>query len=289
MEDVTDDAGTSPVGGLTYNSIMTCRLKTDYTREAGTYELIIFASTFEEGVTMPISTLPTPPSPDRPADYTAVDNMYEFYSDAGQPGWPAVPTVDTVATQWDPSICAWTLAVTATGITDTDPADVVVMLGGKRQEVKAGTLTATGFTAVIVDLEYAFVDYTLEIFFSVGTPGPSDPAWATVGAASITPMLCQLSTAEGSRSGSTIYARIQGVGSQDHGAVTLVRSTSASSGGSSGYTDLCAGPTTVIGYGIIQCDTVVGEVGSMPYVRVKTISGVAMSNLSTPVPYRTFV
>ena len=270
------------MGGLTYNSIMTCRLKTDYTREAGTYELIIFASTFEEGVTMPISTLPTPPSPDRPADYTAVDNMYEFYSDAGQPGWPAVPTVDTVATLWAPSICAWTLVVTATGITDTDPANVVVMLGGKRQEVKAGTLTGTGFTAVIVDLERAFVDYTLEIFFSAGTPGPSDPAWATVGAASITPMLCELSTAEGSRSGSTIYARIQGVGSQDHGAVTLVRSTSSSSGG---YTDLCAGPTTVIGYGIIQCDTVVGEVPPMTYVHVKTVSGGAVSNPTAPVPY----
>jgi len=270
------------VGGLTYNSIMTCRLKTDYTREAGTYELIIFASTFEEGVTTPISTLPTAANP----GYTAVDNQYEFYPEAGHPGnvppAPALPTVDTVVTQWDPSICAWTLAVTATGITDTVPADVVVMLGGKRQEVKAGTLTATGFTAVIVDLEYAFVDYLLEIFFSAGTPGPSHPAWATVGAASITPMLCELSTAEGSRSGSTIYARIQGVGSQDHGAVTLVHSTSASSGP---YTDLCAGPTTVIGYGIIQCDTVDEVVAPLAYVHVKTVSGGAVSNPTAPVLY----
>lgn len=135
MEDVTDDASTSPVGGLTYNSIMTCRLQTDYTREPGAYELIFFASTFEEAVTTPISTRPTPLNP----DYTAIDNQYEFYPAAGAPALPgnvptapALPTVDTVTPQWDPSICAWTLVVTATGITDTNTADVVVMFGGKK-------------------------------------------------------------------------------------------------------------------------------------------------------------
>ena len=284
VEDVTDDANTSPVGALTYNSIMTCRLKTDYTREAGTYELIIFASTFEEGVTIPISTLPTPLNP----GYTADDNMYEFYPAAGPTaellGLPAVPTVSDVTVVWDPSICAWTLAVTATGIMDTDPADVVVMFGGTRQEVKAGTLTATGFTAVIVDLEYAFVDYALEIFFPAGTPEPADPSWATFPASSITPQLCQLSTAEGSLAGSTIYAQIHGVGSQDHGAVTLVRSGSATSGG---YTELCVGPTTVIEYGIIQCDTVPGALSSV-FVHVKTVAGGAVTNPTAPVLYQTF-
>ena len=58
--DVLGEAN-GPVGLLSYNSKLQCRIRTDYTDTAHTAELIFFASTFEEAVTNNISTIPTVP------------------------------------------------------------------------------------------------------------------------------------------------------------------------------------------------------------------------------------
>ena len=169
----------------------------------------------------------------------------------------------------------------------TDVAsEIDVKFAGKDCTVLSVTTTPSVESVIIaqiVDLDRAWVDYPVEVFFKLGTPLPAS-AWPDITASSISPRLVELSTSIGSSGGSQIYANVQGVGTEDSGKLMLVDSTGV---------DLCQGSVQVLQYGIVQCDTIIAPYTTPTTVGVKDISGVAPNNNivydNLAVTYGTFI
>ena len=85
-------------------------MATDYKREAGDQELIVFASTFEEAV----------------CDFG--DCMFKFLPQSD------LPTITNVTVEYA-TIGNYRMIITGDGITDTSADTTQVYIGGKKQEV----------------------------------------------------------------------------------------------------------------------------------------------------------
>ena len=102
----------------------------------------------------------------------------------------------SVTAEYSQALSAWTLKIVGTSIVETDPSEITVLFGGKECTTLA-PITSTEFSVQIVDLESSFVDNSIEIFFSTGTPLPAQP-FTAISEADIYPQIVELSTNVGS-------------------------------------------------------------------------------------------
>jgi hypothetical protein len=207
----------------TSDSEIKCRMATDYTRQPGNAEVIVFAATYEE------AAWPLGQSRD-----------FAFLTSAN------IPTVTdlTVDFQADNT---YRLLITGTDITDTTVDTVDVYVGGIKQEVIS--VTPTSLEVQIMELNAGAAAQDIEIYFQEGVPNGMNVA-PFLNGVSFDPKLVDLSTSVGSEGGSTIYAVIEGRGIND--SVTLTNAAGV---------DLCAS-SNMVEYSLLECTLAAGVVPS---------------------------
>ena len=197
-----------------------CRMATDYRREAGESDVIVFASTFEEATF---------------AD--GVDRAFTFL-DTGS--IPTISALDVTFSTSDPDDMYYQLAIAASDITDASTAAMDVYIGGIKQEVLS--YTTDSLDVKLIDINSGSATNAIEVYFLAGVPDGLNAAPFSDGL-SFDPAFIKLSTNEGSAAGSTIYAVVEGQGVGDN--LTLVDSTGS---------DICAS-ASMVAYSLLECVT----------------------------------
>jgi hypothetical protein len=198
---------------VTENQVQ-CRLPLDHNREAKEYEVIAFASTFEEA-------------------NCEFKNCLFTFKPANE-----LPTVTGFSTQYDIRTNEWTIVVTGTGFSDSKDK-VEFFLDDTEQTV----LQATG-TKVVINVDEVksagLKTNKMDLYFSVGLPNGYTQLTRGV---KFSPKLVSLSTNTVSEAGGSIQAHIRGMGVDDE--LTLINATSKA--------DLCL-EAYMIAPGVLECE-----------------------------------
>ena len=194
----------------------TCRLPLDLNREVSQYELIAFASTYEEANCEVISGC-----------------MFTFVDDS------TLPVVTHNATaSFNTATSNYELTITGTGFTDA-ASDIDFFLAGVQQTVLSASSTEV---LIQVDtLTSGLTTNTMNLYFVIGIP---EGYTLLDNGITFTPKLISLSASSGSQAGSIITAVVKGVGVSD--SITLYDSATT--------TDICAS-SRVTAYGQLECVT----------------------------------
>lgn len=231
---------------------VTCRIAHDLNREAKEYEVIAFASAYEE------------------SNCEMQNNcLFEFLDTTALPEvtGPASAVFDSVSGEY-------TIVIPGSGFTDT-AADIEFYLNDVPQTV----LSATGSEVVVqVDtLTSGLTTNSMDLYFSVGIPhGYTELASGITFA----PQLVSLSSNTGSQAGSTITAIVKGVGIDDQ--VTLYDRLSG--------IDICQS-SKVTSYGVLECITIEQEISVAAELGIKEINSNARhacASSSADCMYQTF-
>jgi hypothetical protein len=178
----------------------------------------------------------------------------------------AVPTVtcpvDATTIEFDWTIYSWKITVNSpdSSITDTNPADVVVLLNGQQQTVDS--VSASQLVVIVDNLVSGFDPLDLVIYFSEGIPNYDTTPCPAI--TLIEPRIIELSSDYLSAAGSVIYANVAGVGPADSDRIQLVDNNAPA-------TELCD-KVVVLAYGLVQCKTKVGIFGLTDVAVKDTIS-----------------
>jgi hypothetical protein len=204
----------------TSDTLIKCRMATDYNRDAGDAPVIVFAGTSEENTWA-----------------SGVDENFTFLDT------DALPTISSFGKSFDTSTNEYVVTITGTGITDTDVSTVDIYFGGELQETTA--VSSTEIQVKLTEIASGSAANAFEVYTQEGVPnGWSDPTGDSPtefdGGISFDPQLIGLSANEGSSSGATIYAEVIGAGTSD--TYTL----------SNGSTDICDS-ATMIAYSLLEC------------------------------------
>ena len=164
-----------------------------------------------------------------------------------------LPSLTSAAIEFDTTLNEWIYAVVGTGFTG-DASTSELKIGGLDQPVHEFTTTRVAFR--LTNLTSGSLS-SAKLYFDIGIPENH----AVVANATLVtePKLVSLSISEGSIGGSNITANIQGVGTATTG-LELVDSASG--------TSYCS-KLTVLSYGVVQCQTIAGEVAAGTQFSVK--------------------
>ena len=193
-----------------------CRTAEDWNRVTDTTNVIVFASTSEEAFC----------NEGGGCEYTYVDVS-------------TLATLTTASASYDEDAETYSILVSGSGITDTDPSDFQIYIGGKEQlSVQA---TGTSVKAEIVDIDMGASPDTLQVYLKDGIVNGYS---GLLGGIAFEPKLVEVLVHTGSMAGGVIRARVIGVGIND--SITLVKEGTSNS--------ICES-STVLEYGVLECVT----------------------------------
>ena len=205
----------------------------DYTRVSGIAEIIVFASTYEEA--------------------TYEDGANEIFTFLAADEIPTI-TGYTVEFTTDNK---YKLTIQGSGITDTTVDTVDIVIGGFEQQTLS--VSSTQVEAELTTLTSGADINSFEVYFGEGIPN----GWSTAeggdfeAGISFEPKLVALSTSEGSSSGSTVYALVEGAGTAD--GLTLLDGD-----------NLCE-EYEMVSYSLLKCVTNAREISSATSLSVKDV------------------
>jgi hypothetical protein len=193
-----------------------CRQAVDFGRQTGSTTLIVFASTYEEGVC------------------NVVDGCQFEFVDVN-----TLATLLSATAAWDPASQSHKITITGMGFEPLDQAKMAVIIGGIEQNILS--VTPTEIIAEVTAVNSGTVADQLEVYLAEGVVNGFNALLAGV---TFEPALVDLSVNEASSAGGVIRASVKGAGVNDK--LTLVLDDS--------LTSICE-TATMVEYGVLECVT----------------------------------
>ena len=164
-----------------------------------------------------------------------------------------LPTLTSAAVEFDSANNQWLLAIIGENFTG-DASTTEFKVNGWDQTIKSWSasrveVTLNNLTSTSLALS--------KLYFDIGIP--ANHSIVSNSSLTLEPKLVSLSIAEGSVGGTNITANVQGVGTSTTG-LELVDSVTGAS--------LCS-KLAVLAYGVVQCQTIAGEIASGTQFAVK--------------------